>query len=277
MTSSIKIIAFFLLIYVSLFPAQIKTDSLFSKSLNENVKLSIYLPKNYSKDAQKKFPVIYLLDSEINMSYFAPMTEFQARSYRDKGQTYIIVGIEPDNRTKSYTPTKSSMPDPKNNGKSLFTDSGGGALFTEFLQNELKEKINTNYRTEDFSVLVGHSFGGLLAVDILLKHPDYFNAFIINDPSFWWDNSYILGLIKKNEVKKSEKKPFVFVSRAEEKNHDHGFEKGQPEGLPIFENYLKHNSFPYKTISYPDETHGSVSYKANFDGLRAVFKYRTEN
>jgi predicted alpha/beta superfamily hydrolase len=42
-------------------------------------------------------------------------------------------------------------------------------------------------------VLVGHSFGGLFAINVLLTHPEYFNAYVANDPSLWWDNEITIS------------------------------------------------------------------------------------
>lgn len=254
--------------------AQVKKDSIFSKILNENVALSIYLPNNYNATAGKKFPVIYLLDSDINLGYFAPMMEFQNRALKDKGQNYVVVGIETKNRTKNFTPTKSSAPNPKDKTQTLFADSGGAEKFAEFLQKELKPRINLNYKTEDFSVLDGHSFGGLLALNILLKHPDYFQGYIINDPSFWWDHSYILKLFETAKPNFGSGKPFVFSSKAGLPDGGPSFGSGEPEGLPIFKQFLERNNIPYKSVSYPEETHGTEAYKANFDALRALNAFR---
>ncbi|MFP3594919.1 alpha/beta hydrolase, partial [Chryseobacterium sp. SIMBA_038] len=78
----------------------------------------------------------------------------------------------------------------------LFADRGGSENFVKFMQEELKPFISKNYRTQDYSVLVGHSFGGLFAINVFLSHPDYFNAYVANDPSLWWDNKVTLSRTK---------------------------------------------------------------------------------
>ena len=47
-------------------------------------------------------------------------------------------------------------------------------------------------------MLIGQSFGGLLATEILLKKPTLFNKYIIVSPSLWWDNGSLLEL--KSEI-----------------------------------------------------------------------------
>jgi predicted alpha/beta superfamily hydrolase len=43
--------------------------------------------------------------------------------------------------------------------------------------------------------LIGHSFGGLAAINNLLEAP-LFNAYIANDPSLWWDSELLIRKAK---------------------------------------------------------------------------------
>src|SRR5690606_32596372 len=81
---------------------------------------------------------------------------------------------------------------PDDSTKILFTNSGGGTDFVQFISAELAPLIDSAYRTSGFTVFAGHSFGGLAATNILLNHTDLFNAYIIHDPSLWWGDQYLL-------------------------------------------------------------------------------------
>ncbi len=154
----------------------------------------------------------------------------------------------------------------------MFSDSGGAEAFSRFLNEELKLLISKTYRTENFSVLVGHYFGGLLAINTMLTHPHYFEAFVANYPSLCWDNAYILKLATTNRFP-AKQKPFLFNSKAEVKKNGNGFDSEHPNVISHFEAWLKQKQLPYKLISYPDESHGTVSYKANIDALRILNGY----
>jgi tetratricopeptide (TPR) repeat protein len=70
--------------------------------------------------------------------------------------------------------------------------SGGGEKFAAFLEKELIPHIDSLYPTEPYRMLIGHSFGGLTVVNILINHPGLFNSYLAIDPSLWWDNQKLL-------------------------------------------------------------------------------------
>jgi predicted alpha/beta superfamily hydrolase len=53
-----------------------------------------------------------------------------------------------------------------------------------FLEKELIPEIDREFRTNSFSMLFGHSLGGLLVSHAYLQAESAFNAFIAIDPSF---------------------------------------------------------------------------------------------
>jgi hypothetical protein len=84
-------------------------QTLFSKILNENREIWVHLPKTYNDSSinPAKYPVIYLLDGEINFEYYAGMTDFLSKApYADIPEC-IVVGIKNTERTRDLTPTKS--------------------------------------------------------------------------------------------------------------------------------------------------------------------------
>ena len=52
--------------------SQAVTDSVFSKTLNANRTYSIYLPRGYKQNSDKKYPILYLLHGmwDTNKSWF---------------------------------------------------------------------------------------------------------------------------------------------------------------------------------------------------------------
>ena len=65
----------------------------------------------------------------------------------------------------------------------LSTSPGaGGAEFTAFLKDELLPYMNANYRTEPYSIFIGHSLGGHFVVHTLLSEPELFDAYIAASP-----------------------------------------------------------------------------------------------
>jgi predicted alpha/beta superfamily hydrolase len=169
-----------------------KTDSVRSKILNEERTVWIYLPAGYDAAAQQRYPVFYLLDADWNFAAFTGMVHELSEVI---GNTVvpptIIVAIPNTDRTRDLTPTNAMFgPD----GKKVddFKTSGGGEKFTSFIETELIPHIDSAYRTAPYKMLVGHSFGGLTAMNIIINHTDMFNDYIVIDPSMWWDGRKLL-------------------------------------------------------------------------------------
>lgn len=257
-------------------------QTVFSKILNENREIWIHLPKTYTDTSinPAKYPVIYLLDGEINFEYYTGLTDFIARTpYADIPEC-IVVGIKNTERTRDLTPTKSQKKSPVNPSLTLFADSGGSENFVKFLQEELKPFITKNYRTQNYSVLVGHSFGGLFAINTFLIHPECFNAYVANDPSLWWDNEVTISRTKEY-LEKNKKFPAnksLYVSQADNEEQQKNWNSDMTQAIEKFKDIVEKNgSLNYKHRFFEGETHGTVSYPGNYEALKFIFKgFRTD-
>jgi len=123
-----------------------ETATIYSKILNEDRNVLIYLPDNY-KHSQLNYPVIYLLDGNYFFLPTAGMVEFLATI--NKAPKMIVVAIVNTNRIHDF----STSP------------SGGAPKFSAFLKNELVPYMNKIYRTEPYNIFIGHSLGGLFVIN----------------------------------------------------------------------------------------------------------------
>jgi hypothetical protein len=169
-----------------------KIDSLHSKILGEERKIWVYVPDG-AKDTSKRFPVLYLLDGDAHFSSVVGMIQQLSGV---NGNTIcpdmIVVGIPNTDRTRDLTPTHSLLYPDGTKSKDL-KSSGGGEKFTAFLQKELIPHIDSLYPVAPYKMLVGHSFGGLTVMNIVVHHPDMFNTYVAIDPSMWWDKQKLLN------------------------------------------------------------------------------------
>lgn len=257
-------------------------QTLFSKILNENREIWVHLPKTYNDSSinPAKYPVIYLLDGEINFEYYAGMTDFLSKApYADIPEC-IVVGIKNTERTRDLTPTKSQKKSPVNPNLTLFADSGGSENFVKFIHEELKAFIEKNYRTQNYSVLVGHSFGGLFAINTFLTHPEYFNAYVANDPSLWWDNKILISktrdYLEKNKSFPAKKS--MYVSQADNEEQQKNWNSDMTQAIEEFKGIVEKNgSLNYRHRFFEGEVHGTVSYPGNYEALKFIFKgFRTD-
>lgn len=71
---------------------------------------------------------------------------------------------------------------------------GGADAFTEFLVNELRPALASNWRIDAArQTLAGHSLGGYYVLHALVTQPQAFQRYVSVSPAVWWDDSRIVG------------------------------------------------------------------------------------
>lgn len=246
-----------------------------SSTLKENRTIQIYLPKSYNDSTltPQHYPVIYLLDSESNFNYLSAYVEKLAKYPYPSIPEMIIVGIVNTNRTRDLTPTpKNTSSMSQEQSSKIKGNSGGNSLFFDFIETELFPYINTNFRTIGYNIIIGHSFGGITALNNLLTRTSMFNAYIIHDPSIWWDDKIILQNYRDAKGYDFQNKKLFLTQVDEKENTNHlaehynvikEFDKFLTDFTPL--------NLQYKYKQYAGEDHGSIPMKGNLDGLRYIF------
>jgi uncharacterized protein len=163
------------------------THTLQSTILNEKRMLNVYLPKDYSATSSRSYPVIYLLDggAEEDFIHVTGITQFLTMT--DTLPPSIVVGIVNVDRKRDFTFPTRVLED-----RQRFPTTGASASFISYLEKEVRPFIRQHYKVNDSTTLIGQSFGGLLATEILLKHPGMFMNYVIISPSLWWDAASLL-------------------------------------------------------------------------------------
>lgn len=153
--------------------------SFFSKNLNRKVIFRFVAPGNYRKSEQP-FPVLLMNDGQDYQAMGLEKTLTQA--FSDATITpFCYVGIScNEDRLNEYG--TSSIPDFKNRGNKAMQYSK--FIIEEFIPF-LKLEFKLSKNPADW-VFCGMSLGGLSAMDIMYKHPDYFRKVGVFSGSFWW-------------------------------------------------------------------------------------------
>jgi predicted alpha/beta superfamily hydrolase len=272
-----RFVAFILLLNTNILFAQtgtnVKSFTLHSNILKEDRFFEIYVPPS----SNNKSEVIYVLDGQALFS--TVLNILKSNRLNDK----IVVGI--GNiwmRDRDYTPTKIQSPP--------FVDStaakisGGGENFIAHLEKEVIPYVNEHYPAGNSRVLIGHSLGGLIAMDIFLKHTDLFSKYAAIDPSMWWDGGKLL-VESRELLKKSFPKISLFVAIA------NTYKKDKPDieaikrdttvsaalirPSTILLDYLKQAAIDNLTYSwkyYKDAEHMNVFEPAANDALRFLLQ-----
>lgn len=146
----------------------------------------VALPAGYEDNPDRTYPVLYVTDAH----YAFPLLRQFARRMNLDGpvvQGHILVGLsyaDGDDpvlsRTRDYTP--SSRPSAKQGAE------GGGPAYQAWLKDSAIPFVEGKYRANpNERVLLGHSFGSLLATQILFSEPELFNSYVLGSPSLWFN------------------------------------------------------------------------------------------
>jgi predicted alpha/beta superfamily hydrolase len=233
-------------------------DSLSSKVLHEERKLQIFLPDGYNATTAR-YPVVYLLDGDAHFLHAAGLIQFLVREARIP--PLILVAIGNTDRVRDFTP------ETRADSAGQFPTAGGAQDFLQFLREELFPHVEQQYRTVPFRVLVGHSLGGLLAVEALESHPEMFRGYVVISPSLWWDAESPAERADSALRVHPDLRGWVYLTVGNESREMVGgaerlaaaLSEAAPEGL----------AWRYDPL--PGETHGTIVHRAVYDGLEFVF------
>lgn len=259
-------------------------DSIFSKILNEQRQLMVYLPKGVKegKDSSMRYPVLYVLDGNTHFLSVAGMVD----QLSDQGGNavipkMIVVCILNTNRTRDLTPyhIDSSELLPADMAK----ETGGAENFTRCIAEEIIPYINAHYPVTEYRGLVGHSFGGIFALNVLAKHKELFEDYIVIDPSTWYDerkfSTSVLDSLKKGNYNK--KSLYVAIANTANEKDTSKVQLMKSSSVEheksIIEfcnkaKLMKKSGIQFNYEYYPNDDHSSVPLIATYNGLRNIFK-----
>lgn len=167
-----------------------------SDVLGEDREYLVYLPASYNDDtfSERAYPVLYLLDGRAHFHSGTGVVQFLSEDANGTRRIpeMIVVAIPNTHRTRDLTPTHTTI-GYAGEEEAFLQDSGGGDEFLRFLREELFPEVDDDYRTLPHRTLVGHSFGGLIALHALVHQPGMFQHTIAIDPSLWWDEQQLVS------------------------------------------------------------------------------------
>jgi predicted alpha/beta superfamily hydrolase len=173
---------------------------------NRERMVRVFLPKSYSEDPSKKYPVLYMHDGQnlykdedasYGMSW--GISDFLDES----GMELIVVGIDCADglqRLDEYGPwiTK-AMNDMLTEEKQ--TIGGEGKAYIDYLVNELKPMIDRKYRTKpDETSMAGSSMGGLISTFAACVYPTIFKRVASVSSAYWFNQKEIEELIQRSDL-----------------------------------------------------------------------------
>jgi predicted alpha/beta superfamily hydrolase len=138
------------------------------------------------------FPVIYVLDGSWYIDLVRDMATIMLRSGDMPPVVIVGVGYDDANEARRLrihdftTPAPASANPPQ--WATWNADPGGADAFMAFMSETVRPLVAREVRVNaSCQVLVGHSLGGLFAVHSLFHDPALYRAYVIGDPSVWWN------------------------------------------------------------------------------------------
>jgi predicted alpha/beta superfamily hydrolase len=224
-----------------------------SAILGEDRTVMVYRPRGMKRG--EAHPVIYLLDPEAHFIHAASLMQFLATQGRMP--PVIVVGVGNVDRTRDFIPTPAAT----------VANSGGADRFLSFVERELIPAAEADLEARPFRVLVGHSYGGLLAIHALNRNPELFDAYIGISPSLQWGDELMRKHSQELFARRPELATSLYVAMGGE----------GPEITTSVRAYAdvvrtaapRNLRWGYEEM--PDEDHGSVVHRAIYRGLEHTF------
>jgi predicted alpha/beta superfamily hydrolase len=259
-------------------------DSVYSTILKEQRQLMIYMPKEAieRKDTSMRYPVMYVLDGNAHfLSVAGMLDQLSDQSGNAVLPKMVVVCILNTNRTRDLTPYKVKaggfLPE------AMANETGGGEIFARCIKEEIFPHIAAKYPVTDYRALVGHSFGGIFALNILARHKEMFEDYIVIDPSTWYDERKFARGVLDSLAKSDYEGKSVFIAIANTNNQPDtakvkllktDFSEHEKSIIDFCNKakIMKRSGLNFSYSYYPNDDHNSVPMIATYDGLRKIFK-----
>ena len=231
-----------------------------SAKLGDDRTIYVATPANYSASGQR-YPVLVLLDANDEPQWAAAVANVAFLSNRGAIPDLIMVGVtNGKDRTHDLTPSATGGT-AKN-----FPTAGGAHVFADFIVDEVLPRVRSRYRALPTTILAGHSFGGLFAIDVAATRPGAFAGIVAMSPSLWWNDStpardYATAIAKLPATTR------LFATSGE-------LEPPIDVTTKVFAarlDSIKPPSLAFHYQYYADDTHGLTPQPSLIDGLRFVF------
>ena len=224
-----------------------------SQSMGEVRGYQVHRPPNYDI-GNARYPVLIVLDGNEHFQHVSATVDFLAGA--GKMPTMLVVGIPNTDRVRDLL---------------SYSAAPGPSALLKFITDELIPKIDRDYRTRPYRLLMGWSDGGLFALHAMIEAPATFRGYVVASPAFGDDRALPKAV---SAFLDAHKDPFLstdlFLTAADEtgSNLTGAFELSSY--LQTRASRVRDLRFTFRR--YPDESHMSVPLRSVHDGLLSVFE-----
>lgn len=176
---------------------ELKFRTIESKHLGKPRTIRVWLPPGYAADPKARFPVLYMHDGQnlFDRKTSAFGNEWQVDEsltdliLKKELPPLIVVGIDNGGAERICEYTFDA--DAKFGG-------GGGERYAKCLLEEVMPQVNEEFRTEvGAAYLGGSSLGGIVSLELAMRHPEAFKGVMAMSPSLWWADEVTLRHLRE--------------------------------------------------------------------------------
>lgn len=259
---------------------------LHSDAIGEDFVIDVALPYY---PPEKAMPVIYVIDGNTMFPLVASaarLLEFGGEvppaiivgiGYRD-GSPFNVLGL----RMRDLTPTLDAayVERARQDGNPLPEGiiPGGAIEFLDFVENEVKPLVATNYPADPGdATLVGDSLGGLFALFTLFNRTGDYQRYLAGSPSLWWDERMVFAdeAAYADRAEDLDASVFISVGALEEGAANVDDSARMVSNVREMAGILHGRGYPslrFTSHVFEAETHLSVIPATLSRGLREVFR-----
>lgn len=150
---------------------QTRTDTVFSRKLNEERLVTISLPPSYDRDKDRKFPMLFLLDGAYLLPAFKGALDYG--NYWEDLPEMIVVALHQNSNQRELDCTIDSQ---------TGLPEGRGNHFFDFIGMELVPAIEKKYRVAPLKIAAGHDVTAGFLNFFLYKDVPLFDGYILFSP-----------------------------------------------------------------------------------------------
>lgn len=255
-----------------------------ASSLGRDYQVFLALPDSYAT-SKRSYPVVFVVDADYA---FPVVRNIASRLHRHAGMDEaIVVGLsyaQGDgavfSRRRDYTPSTPRRHAYRSDMPGRAPAFGGASAYGRYLRDEVFPFIARHYRADmGRKIFVGHSYGSLLGLQMMLDAPRSFEHYILGSPSLWFDAGIMFDRAQAYSARHKDLPASVFFGIGSLETLAPGKKPSRSEDdadmvadLRAFDALLKKRA--YKNLRtrlkvFPDEDHASVLPLVVTHGLRA--------
>jgi len=236
----------------------LRSSRVYSTVLKEYRDVKVLLPNEYD-NTYYKYPIIYLLDAEINFDMGVEVLSFLMENHFIP--PHIVVGLPNTDRFRDMTPVDSVM------SKSIYPSRGGADKFLKSLEVDIFPFVASNFRSKSQRLIMGHNYSGLFVVYAFSSRPELFDKYLAFSPVLWWNNKAIVHDVDKFLIETPSIRKHLYISFAEEATE-------MLKACKSLLSSLETKSPPDLNWHYgwmPDESHYTLYRKSLMQGMETIF------